>query len=59
MAEPFIGARYLEPYLRPFPVWRYGPICDKLDGRYLRDGWYPDRFGAREVAAPKRTKGAS
>lgn len=44
-----IGARYLVPYLRPFPIWKYGPIYDALDGRYLRDGWYPERFGQREV----------
>jgi hypothetical protein len=45
-----IGARAIVPYLRLFPIWRYGPIYDRLDGRYLRDGWYPDRFGRREVS---------
>lgn len=43
-----IGARQLVPYLRLFPIWHYGPIYSLLDGRYVRHGWKPDRFGVRE-----------
>jgi hypothetical protein len=41
-----IAARYKVPVLNLFPIWRYGPITD-FDGRYVRDGWYPDRFSDR------------
>ena len=44
-----IGARYIYPVLRPFPVWRYGPRYSLLDGRYIGDGWYADKFAVREV----------
>lgn len=40
--------RYLVPYLREFSIWRYGPRHDLIDGHYVDDGWYPDRFGQWE-----------
>lgn len=45
-----IGRRYLIPYVRPFPIWRFGPL-------YRGEGWYPDHYGTievpREQAKPK------
>jgi hypothetical protein len=41
-----IGARYKVPVLNLFWIWKHGPIVD-FDGRYVRDGWYPERFGTR------------
>lgn len=43
-----IGRRYLVPYVRLFPIWRYGPIYD-FDGYYVRHGWKPDRYGTWEL----------
>jgi hypothetical protein len=45
-----VGARYLVPYVRLFPIWRYGPIYSKLDGRYVRHGWRPDCYGTWEIS---------
>jgi hypothetical protein len=46
-----IGARYLVPYVRLFPIWRYGPIYGRLDGLYVRDGWHPDWYGEWEFSS--------
>jgi hypothetical protein len=46
---PLIGKRQIYPVLLPFPIWRYGSIYGRLDGRYIRDGWWPDPYAAREV----------
>lgn len=48
----FVGARYVEPYLRLFPIWRYGPRYDFLDGYFIGYGWYPEKFGVRDVPKP-------
>ena len=45
----FVGAREVYPVLRLFPIWRYGPLYSKLDGRYVRHGWKPDRFEIRTI----------
>ena len=44
-----IGRRRLVPYLRLFPIWRFGPLYDRLDGRRVGVGWSPDWFGTWEV----------
>jgi len=44
------AARYLVPYLRPFPIWRYGERYSRFDGTKIDDGWYPDVYGQREVS---------
>jgi hypothetical protein len=44
-----IGKRLVYPVLLPFPIWRFGPLYGRLDGRYIGDGWWPDRYGIREV----------
>lgn len=49
MNAPLIGRRQVYPVLLPFPIWRYGPLYGRLDGRYIRDGWWPDPYGVREV----------
>lgn len=41
----YIGRYRLTPYLRLFPIWRYGPRYDRLDGHYVDDGWSPDWYG--------------
>lgn len=51
----FIGKYQLTPYLRIFPIWKHGPIYDPIDGRYVRDGWYPERYGTWKTTAPKET----
>lgn len=39
------GSSYRVPYLRLFPIWRYGlRYVDLLSAR-AEEGWYPDRFG--------------
>ena len=40
-----LGRSYRVPYLRPFPIWRYGPRYVELGSARTEDGWYPDRFG--------------
>jgi hypothetical protein len=42
--------------MRLFPIWRYGPIYSKLDGRYVRDGWYPDRYGTWTFDTPEEAQ---
>jgi hypothetical protein len=44
-----IGRRALVPFLREVPIWRFGPIYDRISGEYVRDGWYQDRYGEWEV----------
>lgn len=44
-----IGKRQVYPVLLPFPIWRYGERYGNLDGHFVRMGWWPDRFGVREV----------
>lgn len=44
-----IGKRQVYPVLSPFPVWRYGALYDFLDGHYIGEGWWPDRYLIREV----------
>lgn len=39
-----IGKRYLVPYVRAFPIWRYGPLSSG------GQGWWPDRYGTIEIA---------
>jgi hypothetical protein len=39
--------RWLVPYRRLFPVWKFGPRYDLL-GEYVDDGWSPDWFGTWE-----------
>jgi hypothetical protein len=52
MKERMIGARRVYPVLRPFPIWRFGEIYDKITGHFVRHGWVPDRFDVREVEEP-------
>lgn len=45
LGKELIGHTYHVPYRRLFPIWRYGLIYSKLDGRHVRDGWQPDWWG--------------
>ena len=56
--DELIGARYLVPYVRLFPIWRFGPIYSLLDGHYVRDGWKPDRYGQWEFSDPSKAAAA-
>jgi hypothetical protein len=43
------AARYYVPYVRPFRLLKWGPRHDIVDGTYVDDGWYVDRYGKREI----------
>jgi hypothetical protein len=51
-----IGKDYVVPYHRVFPIWTFGPIYDAIDGRYVRDGWYPERYGEWRFKTPEEAE---
>lgn len=44
-----IGSKYLVPYYRLFPIWRYGERSN-IWGEPIEPGWWPDPFGHWEFA---------
>jgi hypothetical protein len=44
MDEVKYAFRYLTPFLRLVPIWKYG-ACFDADGYYVGEGWYLDRYG--------------
>lgn len=56
MSDLLVGNRYVVPYRRLFPIWRFGPLYDLLEARVIGEGWSTDWYGQWEFSSLEEAK---